>query len=81
MHLDGADAEKFMQQKDTRRYILIGALSYFMDDTLILISVSCVALAVLVWLMWRDAVRPGWGEMSQSEKKKWREEELKRKGK
>jgi len=52
-----------------------------MDDLIILIAASCAALALLVWLMWRDAVRPGWGEMSQSEKKKWREEEEKRKKK
>jgi len=52
-----------------------------MDDTIILIAASCAALALLVWLMWRDATRSSWGEMSQSEKKKWREEESKRSSK
>lgn len=50
-----------------------------MDDLTLLVAASCVALAVLVYLMWRDATRASWSEMSVSEKKKWRDEEEKRK--
>ncbi|MCX6773275.1 MAG: hypothetical protein NTV88_05935 [Candidatus Micrarchaeota archaeon] len=52
-----------------------------MDDVTLLAAVACVALAILVWLMWRSATEPGWSGMSQSEKKRWREEEAKRKAK
>lgn len=49
-----------------------------MEDVTILIASSCLALALLVYLMWRDATAGGWSEMSQAEKKKWREAESKR---
>ena len=52
-----------------------------MDDTTILAFSACVALAVLVWLMWKSATQAEWGTMSQSEKKKWRQEESERTGK
>ena len=49
-----------------------------MDDVTVLAAAACAMLAILVYLMWRDATRSGWSDMSQAEKKRWREEEAKR---
>lgn len=49
------------------------------DDLTLLVAASCIALAILVYLMWKDATGAGWSDLSQSEKKRWREEEEKRK--
>lgn len=46
-----------------------------MDDVTLLSAAASAALAILVWLMWRSATASGWSAMSQSEKKRWREEE------
>jgi len=51
-----------------------------MDEATALVAISCAALAVLVYLMWRSATRQQWGALTQTEKKKWRLEEEKRKG-
>lgn len=50
-----------------------------MDETLLLISVSCILLAILVYLMWKSATAKGWSELSHEEKYKWRLDEEKRK--
>lgn len=50
-----------------------------MDNTLLLAAGACIVLAVLVYLMWRDATAQSWGEFAQSEKRKWRLDEEKRK--
>ena len=50
-----------------------------MDEVLLLISGSCLALAVLVYLMWKSAMKEEWGELAQTEKKKWRIAEENRK--
>lgn len=50
-----------------------------MDETVLLIAASCVALAVLVYMMWRSAMQEEWRGLTQNEKKKWRVEEEKRK--
>jgi hypothetical protein len=50
-----------------------------MDESAALIAASCAVLAALVWLMWRAASAEEWGQLTQSEKRKWRVEEEKRK--
>ncbi|MEM2138016.1 MAG: hypothetical protein QW568_02920 [Candidatus Anstonellaceae archaeon] len=52
-----------------------------MDDITILAAASCVALAALVYLMYRAATKPEWQELTSTEKKEWRMEEEKRKEK
>jgi hypothetical protein len=52
-----------------------------MDDTVILVAGACVALAFLVWLMWRAATKAEWGQLTVSEKRRWRIDEEKRKEK
>ena len=50
-----------------------------MDDVILLVATACVALAVLVYLMWRAATKTEWGDFAKKEKTKWRTEEGKRK--
>ncbi len=50
-----------------------------MDDLTLLAAGSCIVLAALVYLMWRDATAQSWGEFAQAEKRKWRLDEEKRK--
>ena len=50
-----------------------------MEQIILIISISCVALAVLVYLMWRSATAAEWSELTHTEKKKWRVDEEKRK--
>jgi hypothetical protein len=50
-----------------------------MDETLLLAAGACIVLAALAYLMWRDATAQPWGEFAQSEKRKWRLDEEKRK--
>ena len=50
-----------------------------MDDVLLLVAGSCIALAVLVYLMWRAATKSEWGDFAKTEKAKWRTDEEKRK--
>jgi len=52
-----------------------------MDDATLLAAGACVALAALVYLMWRDATAQSWGEFAKAEKAKWRVDEEKRKEK
>jgi len=52
-----------------------------MDDVVLLAAAACAALAVLVYLMWRDATRQSWGEFAKKEKAAWKTEEEKRKAK
>lgn len=52
-----------------------------MDETLLLVLGACAALAFLVYLMWREATKPSWGELTHSEKRRWRLDEEKRKEK
>ena len=53
-----------------------------MDDVTLLVAFSCLALAALVYLMWRSATGASWQELTHREKKRWRleEEKLKEKG-
>jgi hypothetical protein len=53
----------------------------FMDESLLIITGACAALAFLVYLMWREATKDEWSDLSVSEKRKWRIEEEKRKEK
>lgn len=50
-----------------------------MDGALSLIACSCAALAFLVYLMWKDATKSEWGQLTKEEKRKWRLDEEKRK--
>ena len=50
-----------------------------MDEVTALVALSCLALAVLVYLMWRSATATEWQQLTRSEKKRWRNEEEKRK--
>jgi hypothetical protein len=50
-----------------------------MDSVLLLISGSCGVLAILVYLMWKDATRSEWGQLTEDEKRRWRLDEEKRK--
>ena len=50
-----------------------------MDDVILLVSAACVALAVLVYMMWRAATKTEWGDFAKKEKTKWKAEEEKRK--
>jgi hypothetical protein len=50
-----------------------------MDDVVLLVAGACVALSVLVYLMWRDATAQSWGEFAKKEKTKWKAEEERRK--
>ena len=50
-----------------------------MDGTVLLIAGACIALAFLVWLMWREATKAEWGQLTVSEKRRWRIDEEKRK--
>ena len=52
-----------------------------MDDIILLLAAACVALGVLVYLMWRSATASEWGEFAKAEKTKWRVDEEKRKEK
>ena len=52
-----------------------------MDDVLFIAAAACAVLAILVYLMWRDATAQSWGEFAKGEKRKWRVEEEKRKEK
>ena len=52
-----------------------------MDDVILLVAAACAALAVLVYLMWRDATAQSWGDFAKKEKTKWKAEEERRKGK
>ena len=53
-----------------------------MDEVTILVAVSCLVLAALVYLMWKAATGKSWQELTHREKKRWRmdEEKLKEKG-
>jgi hypothetical protein len=53
-----------------------------MEDVTLLVAVSCLVLAALVYLMWRAATGSNWKELTHKEKKRWRmeEEKLKEKG-
>jgi len=51
-----------------------------MDDVILLVAFACVALAVLVYMMWRAATKSEWGDFAKKEKAKWRLDEEKRKG-
>ena len=48
-----------------------------MDGTTLLIAASCLALAVLVYLMWRSAMQAEWRGLTHREKRKWRIDEEK----
>ena len=50
-----------------------------MDDVILLVACACVALAVLVYMMWRAATKSEWGDFAKKEKTKWRAEEERRK--
>ena len=50
-----------------------------MDDVILLVAAACVALAALVYLMWRAATKSEWGDFAKEEKAKWRLDEEKRK--
>ena len=50
-----------------------------MDDVTVITLISCAALAVLVYMMWRSATAQAWADLTQNEKKKWRLDEEKRK--
>ena len=50
-----------------------------MDEVILLVASACVALAVLVYLMWRAATKSEWGDFAKKEKTKWKAEEEKRK--
>ncbi|VVC01281.1 Uncharacterised protein [uncultured archaeon] len=52
-----------------------------MDDVTLLVLISCVVLAALVYLMWRSATAAEWGQLTHDEKKRWRLDEEKRKDK
>ena len=49
-----------------------------MDNIILLLAAACLALAVLVYLMWRAATKTEWGDFAKKEKTKWRAEEEKR---
>ncbi|MCX6770163.1 MAG: hypothetical protein NT051_05835 [Candidatus Micrarchaeota archaeon] len=49
-----------------------------MEDILIIVG-ACIALAILVYLMWRSATEAEWGTLAKNEKRKWRLDEEKRK--
>ena len=63
----------------TLGYIILDFLSYCMIDGTLLVAASCVVLAALVYLMWRSATAEEWTSLTQTEKKKWRLDEEKRK--
>jgi len=48
-----------------------------MDETTLLVAASCLALASLVYLMWRSANAEAWQGLTQTEKRRWRMEEEK----
>ena len=48
-------------------------------DPLAVLAGACIVLAFLVYLMWREATKLSWGELTQKEKKRWRVDEEKRK--
>jgi len=50
-----------------------------MEEVILLLAVACVALAALVYLMWRAATKSEWGDFAKKEKTKWRAEEETRK--
>ncbi|MCX8174711.1 MAG: hypothetical protein N3E51_00695 [Candidatus Micrarchaeota archaeon] len=50
-----------------------------MDFVTAVIATSCLALAALVYLMWRAATQEDWQGVSYQEKKRWRIEEERRK--
>ena len=50
-----------------------------MDQTTILVACGCLALALLVYLMWRSATAESWQNLTHSEKKRWRLDEERRK--
>ena len=52
-----------------------------MDNATILTACSCAVLAVLVYLMWRDATSQEWGKFAKDEKAAWRLDEERRKEK
>ncbi len=49
-----------------------------MDDTLLIVGASCIALIVIVFLMWRSATGKDWKGLTQKEKRRWRLDEEKR---
>jgi len=49
-----------------------------MDEITLLVAASCVALAFIVYLMWRAATKKEWKALTYSEKKQWRNDEEKR---
>ena len=53
-----------------------------MDQTTMLIAASCLALAALVYLMWRSAMQEEWRGLTHEEKRRWRidEEKIKEAG-
>lgn len=50
-----------------------------MDSTTLLAAGACAVLAALVYLMWREATKEEWQDLSKGEKTKWRAEEEERK--
>ncbi len=51
-----------------------------MDETTLLAACSCAALVILVYLMWRSATESEWGNLTKTEKRRWRMEEEGRRG-
>ena len=53
-----------------------------MDQTTILVACGCLALALLVYLMWRSAMQSAWRGLTHEEKRRWRidEERIKETG-
>jgi hypothetical protein len=79
MSLHGAEQENPMEKVALQGYLMLQKELVAMDQPVPLIIVSCAALAVLVYLMWRAATEEEWGQLTQKEKKKWRLDEEKRK--
>lgn len=48
-----------------------------MDGTTLLVAACCLALAALVYLMWRSAMQAEWRGLTRDEKRKWRIDEEK----
>jgi hypothetical protein len=46
-----------------------------MDEITLIAASACVALCLLVYLMWRSATQSGWQDLTQKEKRRWRNEE------
>jgi len=42
------------------------------------VSLSIIILAALVWLMYKEAIKPSWGEISQGERQARRAAEAKK---